>query len=268
MKDKKIDCLDKGFVRIVDFMGSDEAIVQAARVSYGEGTKTVSDDTNLIRYMLRNKHTSVFEQVVFKFHVKAPIFVFRQWHRHRTLSINELSARYSQMKDECYVPSVDRICEQSKDNKQGSGEQLDKKKAKGIVSLFEIGQEEIFEDYKRFIDSEVSRELARINLPVATYSEMYFTQNLHNLFHFLKLRMDGHAQFEIREYANALFELIKPIVPISCQAFDDYVLNSQTFSKEEMRLIKNSIAQNVDFTDSVLSKRELAEFKTKLGIGS
>lgn len=271
----KINVLDHGHVTLVDFMGTDSSIVQAARVSYGPGTKSVSEDKQLIRYMMRHKHTSVFEQVVFKFHVKAPIFVFRQWHRHRTLSLNELSARYSVMKDECYIPAPEHICSQSNTNKQGRGNQLTEHQAEEIRGRLLTGQEEAFTDYQQFINVGLARELARLNLPVSTYSEMYFTQNLHNLFHFLKLRMDAHAQYEIRVYANAIYELIKPIVPISCEAFEDYVLNAVTFSKEEISLlqaflnkeeIKETLKLSKEEFDTRLSKREIDEFKQKLGI--
>jgi thymidylate synthase (FAD) len=271
--DKCIQVLDKGFVRLVDFMGSDEAVVQAARVSYGKGTKKKSEDRALIRYMMSHRHTSVFEQVVFKFHWKLPIFVARQIVRHRMTSINELSGRYSEMPDECYVPTPDRICTQSKTNKQGSGNTLeDKVLISDIIQEIVYEQSEIFRNYQNNLKDNVSREIARINLPLSTYTEWYWTINLHNLFHFLKLRMDNHSQWETQQYANAIFELIKPIVPIACEAFEDYVLNAVTFSKQEMKLLKELLEDDCFTQRSLqkekieLSKREIEDFKKKLGI--
>jgi thymidylate synthase (FAD) len=266
-----IKVLDKGFVRLVDHMGDDSAIVQKARVSFGEGTKTVSDDKTLIRYLIRNRHTSPLEGVTFKFHIKAPLFCFRQWHRHRTWSYNEISGRYSKMKDEYYVPKEEHFTKQDPDNKQGGTNQpislfdaenrgewiedslIDEEMLKSIsdkhswAGEFAEEQENIRAQYERYLGTGVRRELARINLPLSQYSEMYATVSLHNLFHFLKLRMDKHAQFEIREFANALFESIKPIVPFACEAFEEYTLNSTTFHQKDLQaayelidLIKNS----------------------------
>jgi len=271
---KSISCLDKGFVRLVDYMGDDAAIVQAARVSYGEGTKAISEDKGLIRYLLNKKHTSPFEQVEFKFHVKAPIFVFRQWHRHRCVSINELSARYSEMKDECYLPNIEDIKLQSKDNKQCRDDSgLSHEDAFTVLEEMKLMQEDCFIHYRRLLDLGIARELARINLPVSTYSEMYWKIDLHNLFHFLKLRMDPHAQMEIRVFANALYELIKPIVPIASEAFEEYSLYAKTLSLAESNtlcdFLKVSPIKNllhlIDSSD-VLSKREKKEMKEKLGI--
>jgi len=271
---KSIDCLDKGFVRLVDFMGDDTAIVQAARVSYGEGTKTISEDKGLIRYLLNKKHTSPFEQVEFKFHVKAPIFVFRQWQRTRCASINELSARYSEMKDECYLPRIEDIKLQSKDNKQCRDDKgLPHIDARIALERMKAIQEDCFAQYRELLDLGVARELARINLPVSTYSEMYWKIDLHNLFHFLKLRMDSHAQMEIRVFANALYELIKPIVPIACEAFEEYSLYAKNLSLAESNTLCNFLKESpvenlltlIDESD-VLSKREKKEMKDKLGI--
>lgn len=279
----KINVLDKGFVRLVDHMGDDAAIVQAARVSYGEGTKSVSDDENLIRYMMRNRHTSVFEQVVLKFHVKAPIFVFRQWHRHRTFSYNELSGRYSVLNDEYYIPDEDKVTFQNPTNKQGGNDDvitpfnIKNPKDWWDSSMFErlwdwgnyFREEQIFirQNYEKYINSGMRRELARINLPVSQYSQMYATCNLHNLFHFLKLRMDSHAQYEIRVYAEAIFDLIKPKFPLACKAFEDYILNSITFSSDEVECLKKILSVNYDqfLIDTIISnKRERSEFCDKL----
>lgn len=217
----KINCLDKGFVRLVDSMGDDSSIVQMARVSYGKGTKTPSDDRRLIRYLMSNRHTSPFESVTFKFHVKAPIFVLRQWMRHRTWSYNEVSARYSEMPDEFYIPETQRLQRQSSINKQGS----DKKLVSDIPTTHALIEDHMrmsYETYCNLIRQGLSRELARIVLPVSQYSEMYAVTNLNNLLHFIRLREDTHAQAEIREYAIAMKSLIGDIVPITLEAYKDY----------------------------------------------
>lgn len=272
-----IKVLDKGEVALIDHMGSDQRVIESARVSYQKGTKQTSDDRTLIRYMARHRHTSVFEQVKFTFYVKAPIFVIRQWMRHRTWSYNEISGRYSEIQDEFYIPELNRLQKQSKSNKQGSEKELSRKVQHTIRTSMEIECEKSFENYNDYLRDDLSRELARINLPLSTYTEMYATVDLHNLFHFIKLRSDSHAQWEIQQYSNALFDLIKPIVPISCKAFEDYVLNSVTFSKQEMEIVRsmycisrkhgpvnqwlNEFCERLD-----LSKREVEEFKIKLGV--
>jgi len=258
----EIKVLDKGFVRLVDSMGSDSAIVQAARVSYGKGTKKVSEDEGLIRYLLRHKHTTPFEMVQFKFHIKAPIFVFRQWHRHRMWSYNEYSGRYSEMKDEFYVPDKDKITKQNPNNKQGgTDEQITEAKYTGYHSeygadvqdytipfdsnhaqnIFINGQANSRKDYEMFISSGMRKELARINLPLAQYSEMYASVDLHNLFHFLKLRLDSHAQYEIRVFAEAISKLIQPIVPIAYKAFEDYHLKTWSISFGEQAALSEIV---------------------------
>lgn len=273
MEKRKIDCLDKGFVKLVSFDASDAGICDAARVSYQKGTKKVQDDRSLIRYLLRHEHGTPFEMNFFRFHVKAPIFVFRQWHRHRVgISINELSARYSEMEDECYLPDLTRLQEQSSLNKQGSSEQLvDGRQLIQDSMLNE--QQDSFVNYNGYLKENLSRELSRINLPVSTYSQMHWACNLRSLFNFIRLRINSHAQFEIQQYANALYELIKPIVPISCEAFEDYVLNAVTFSGPEMELLLERLHHKG--TDDLkshlsnvnkLSKRELNEFMSKVGI--
>ena len=237
-------------VHLIDHMGDDASTVQAARVSYGQGTKTVSEDRHLIRYLMRNWHTTPFEMVEFKFRIKVPIFVARQWLRHRTASVNEVSARYSEVSNEYWVPTEYRA--QSSTNKQGSGEFM-----KDITSHPQEHSSELaFDVYDGLLSKGVSRELARIHLPQSTFTEFYWKINLHNLFHFLRLRMDSHAQQEIREPAMKVFELIKPIVPDSCQAFLDYRMNSITLSAPEIHAIKTG-----DLSD--LSSREKNELDIK-----
>lgn len=235
--EEKIKVLDKGFVYLVDHMGDDTSIVQAARVSTGKGSKNAKKDRELIRYLMRFRHTSPFEQVEFKFHVKAPIFCFRQWHRHRTASLNEMSGRYRELPEECYIPEFSRLQTQDETNHQGSSEEILEESVWIQDSMKEI-QKSSFNEYHSYLNGGLTREVARINLPLSTYSEMYWKMDLHNLFHFLGLRLHPHAQYEIREYAKAIFELIKPIVPVACEAFEDYRLNSQTFSAKEMKALK------------------------------
>ena len=212
--DKEFKVLDKGFIRLVDYMGTDARIVQSARVSYGEGTKTVREDAALIDYLLRNKHTSPFEQVVFTFHVKLPIFVARQWIRHRTARLNEISERYFILKAEFYVPAGKDIALQSSDNKQGRmNESVPQDLQNEVINSLKKQQEEIYAGYSKLLDKNIARELARINLPLSTYTEWYWQIDLHNLFHFLRLRMDAHAQKEIRDYAEVMFEICKTVPP-------------------------------------------------------
>jgi len=264
---KKINVLDDGHVTLVDYMGGDADIVAAARVSYGTGLKTPEEDTNLIRYLMRHKHTSPFEMVEFKFHLRLPIYVARQWWRHRTASINEFSQRYSEVKVQFNYNKDWRL--QDYNNKQGSKGVLNKKESEGLERLeFDtLSTSQIA--YELQLSKGVSREQARKVLPLSTYTEAYWKCNLHNIFHFLKLRMSSHAQLEIREYANALFECIKSVVPISCEAFVDYILDSQTFSKQEMSILEK-LAELLSEHCSTLpkelgfSKREVIEFKEKL----
>lgn len=269
----EIKCLDKGFARLVDYMAGDEHITFAARVSYGPDNSKKSNDEQLIRYLIRNHHTSPLEMCEFIFHLKLPIFVARQLIRHRSASVNEISGRYTELKDECYIPETKRISYQSKNNKQGSEGNLEEIQANEFIGRIQTGQEEIFSDYNEFLDKGIARELARINLPLSTYSEMYWKMDLNNLFKFLKLRMDSHSQYEIRVYANAIFDLIKPIVPYASKAFEDYILNAKTFSAEEIQIIQDIIATDAGISflmerlkETNLSKREINEFKTKLEI--
>lgn len=338
--------LDHGFVGLVDFMGDDMSIVNAARVSYGKGTNKVNTDEGLIRYLMRHKHTTPFEMVDFKFHVKAPIFVFRQWHRHRTFSINEYSGRYSEMTDEMYHPPQKDLKPQSKSNRQGRSEDmLTDHEYTAVMSAIDHIFEESYQAYKHVLGPNehggiasaptaiqnridwckeaavkaaaqsrrealeggkddpfpteesleelietyfdqngvaelksdfpgVAREIARIVLPVATYSQMYWKGNLHNLFNFLALRCDPHAQYEIRVYADAILDLIEPYVPWTVKAFKDYSLGGTTLSKVEIEVIRGLILTwddgtlqddlERDLKDRGASKREIREFLDKV----
>ena len=268
--DKRIDCLDKGFVRLIDVMGDDASIVQAARVSYGSGTKKVHEDRGLIRYLLRHAHTTPFEMVEFKFHVKLPIFVARQWIRHRTANVNEYSGRYSEMKDEFYTPAVQDIRPQSVSNKQGrSDETLPDGMAEQAAIAFKQGQDDAYAQYQDFLEQGIAREIARINLPVSNYTEWYWKIDLHNLFHFLRLRIDAHAQYEIRVFAEAIAELVKPFVPHAWEAFEDYILNAHRMTAPEMKVMKHLLQSLTMPTDEQLAElglkgREAVEFKDKM----
>lgn len=237
--DKEIKVLDKGFVRLVDYLGDDSRIVQSARVSYGEGTKSYREDKGLIDYLLRNDHTSPFEQVSFTFHIKMPIVVARQWIRHRTAKVNEISGRYSVMASEFYVPAAEDIALQSEDNKQGrQNEPVSKELAKEIQDIISAEQERVYETYTKLLDMGLAREIARINLPLSLYTEWYWTMDLHNLFHFLRLRMDAHAQKEIRVYADAIFEIVKKITPMAAEAFEKHLLTGVALSGSELEAVR------------------------------
>ena len=206
--DREFPVLDHGFVRLVDYLGGDQRIVQSARVSYGAGTKTYREDKGLINYLLRNEHTSPFEQVVLTFHTKMPVFVARQWVRHRTARLNEISGRYSVMKDEFYLPAGQRDRPAGHRQQAGPrGRRFDQTAQQAIRDALAQQQTDAYDGYQRLLDYDLARELARINLPLSTYTEWYWQIDLHNLFHFLKLRMDAHAQYEIRAYAEAMFEI-------------------------------------------------------------
>jgi len=240
--DKAFKCLNAGFVRLVDYMGGDESIVQAARVSYGKGTKTPSEDRILLRYLMRHLHTTPFEMVELKFHVKLPIFVARQWIRHRTANVNELSGRYSIMKDEFYVPSEDAIKVQSVKNKQGrSEEEVPAELRRKVLDTILLDQQSSYKRYEEFLDDNIARELARINLPLSLYTEWYWKIDLHNLLHFLNLRMDKHAQYEIRVYAETIGQLVRYVAPMAWEAFEDYVFYGEHFSRAELKVIAGNI---------------------------
>ncbi|MBD3243048.1 MAG: FAD-dependent thymidylate synthase [Chitinivibrionales bacterium] len=257
--DKEITVLDRGFVRLVDYMGGDERIVASARVSYGKGTKTFRQDRGLIHYLLRNDHTSPFEQVVFTFHAKMPIFVARQWIRHRTARVNEISGRYSVLRDEFYVPDEADVAYQSDDNKQGrSAEPAPKSVQRETVDLLLAGQQQAYADYQRLIGNNIARELARINLPLSLYTEWYWQIDLNNLFHFLRLRMDPHAQREIRAYADAIHDLARKVCPIAFEAFDDHIKGSVRLSSKEAEAVRAMLkGEGVSLDDR--ERRILAE---------
>lgn len=250
-------CLDKGFIRLVDSMGNDDAIVQAARVSYGKGTTKLNRDKALIRYLLRHRHSTPFEMVELKFHAKMPIFVARQWVRHRTANINEYSLRYSEAQHDFYIPEEKDIHFQSKFNKQGRDDtEVPTELKKKVVNYFKDISEKTFNIYDELNEAGIARELARGILPVNLYTEWYWKNDLHNIFHFLKLRMDEHAQYEIRVFANAMAEFVKQVVPIAYEAFEDYILNGMYFSNFESSLINTKLPNRIidDLKDDVIYK--------------
>jgi len=265
-----------GFVKLLDVMGNDEEVENSARISYGEGTRKVNQTRNLIRYLMRHKHTSPFEMCEVKFHLKLPIFVMRQLVRHRTANLNEYSGRYSVMSNEFYLPEGDYLAKQSTTNSQGRGEVLEQQ---GLLQ-FEFNR--IYDGasmaYQVLLEEDLSREVARAVLPVANYTECIWKIDLHNFFHFVKLRSDNHAQREIRDYADAMYELVKPNFPLCCEAFEDYVQGATTFSKQEMGVIKELLSytdtkaalagmsvKDVGVLESKLGKRETKEFLEKIG---
>lgn len=256
--------LDHGFIRVVDYMGNDSAVVQAARVSYGEGTKTALKDRGLIRYLMRHGHTSPFEMCEIKLHVKLPIFVARQWIRHRTASVNEVSARYSTLPAEYYTPEPGDICYQSEDNKQGRGDPLPAAEAEETAADMEDMSADCGAIYNYLTENaRVSRELARIVQPVSQYTEWYWKTDLHNLFHFLALRMHPHAQLEIRRYAEVISEIVKAWVPLSWEAFRDYRLTAERLSGPQADVIRRIVQEAskahpraITREDTTLSRRE------------
>lgn len=260
-----ISVFNKGFVRVVDYMGDDVAIVQAARVSYGRGTKKLSDDRSLIRYLMRHQHSSPLEMAELKLHIKLPIFVARQMIRHRTANVNEYSARYSEVPDEFYVPQEEEVNLQGTQNKQGGDEIADQQVAGEFIEAVGRICAASYEDYQKFLKMGVSRELARIVLPVDYYTQWYWKCDLRNIFNFLRLRLDLHAQHHIRIIAEAMASVVKDWVPLAWEAFDEYVLNAITFSKTELSLL-NAILQNgvVGLDNSGLGKREWEEFCSKV----
>ncbi|MCM1320844.1 MAG: FAD-dependent thymidylate synthase [Bacteroides sp.] len=262
--DKEFKVLNKGFVRLVDYMGGDSRIVQSARVSYGEGTKTIREDSALIDYLLRNQHTSPFEQVVLTFHVKMPIFVARQWIRHRTARLNEISGRYSVMTDDFYVPAAEDVAPQNPDNKQGRAtEPLPPEIAQKICDVLAADQQSMYAQYTNLIADGLARELARINLPLSLYTEIYWQIDLHNLLHFLRLRLDSHAQKEIRDYARVIMEITRAVAPMAVSSFENHILGGVNFSAEEMTALREKLAGNA----VNLSGKKLERFEKKLAEG-
>lgn len=259
--DRDILVLDKGFVRLVDYLGGDQRIVQAARVSYGAGTKSYREDRGLINYLMKNWHTSPFEQVQLSFHTKMPIFVARQWVRHRTARLNEISGRYSIMKDEFYLPAPEQIRYQSKSNKQGrSDEVVPLDQAMEIIRRMEAEQKDIYAHYEELLEKNVARELARANLPISLYTEWYWQIDLHNLFHFLQLRLDPHAQYEIRVYAEAMAKCAKAVAPLAYEAFEEHILGSVSFSRGECE----ALVAMMEGKRVLLEGRALSAFEAKV----
>lgn len=272
--DKEMPVLDHGFVRLVDYNGGDQRIVQSARVSYGSGTKTVRQDRGLIQYLLRNRHTSPFEQVNFTFHVKLPIFVARQWVRHRTARLNEISGRYSILKDEFYLPHGAALAPQAQDNKQGrSTEPFDSETQERLSQMLAADQTRSAETYHALLEANLARELARINLPVSTYTEWYWQIDLHNLFHFLELRIDPHAQYEIRVYGEVILDMVRRVAPLATEAFEEHIVGAVPLSRREFGAMQALLADTDEDARRAageaqgLEGRELDRFITKLATG-
>jgi thymidylate synthase (FAD) len=259
--DKEFPVLDKGFIRLVDYLGGDERVVQSARVSYGEGTKSYREDAGLIDYLLRNRHTSPFEQISLTFHVKMPIFIARQWIRHRMARLNEISGRYSVMKEEFYIPEAEDVALQSTDNKQGRSDRvLERPEQERVREFLAEGQADSYAEYLSMINHGIARELARINLPLSIYTEIYWNIDLHNLFHFLELRLGAHAQKEIRLYARTLLEITRKVVPRCCESFERHILGGVSFSKDELAELNTRLTGGAP----ALSGKALERFEEKL----
>ena len=261
--------LDHGFVRVIDYMGDDAAIVQSARVSYGQGTKKARDDSGLIRYLMRHWHSTPFEMCEIKLHVKLPVFVARQWIRHRTANVNEYSARYSILDREFYIPAPEHLAAQSTVNNQGRGAVLEGEEAARVLEMLKTDAGRSYDHYEEMLSQEgqdgLARELARMNLPANIYTQWYWKIDLHNLFHFLRLRADPHAQYEIRVYADVMCEIAKDWVPAAYAAFEDYRLNAVQFSGPGMACLKRMLAgENVTQETSGMSKGEWREFEQAL----
>jgi thymidylate synthase (FAD) len=271
---KPIQVLDHGFVRVIDYMGDDSAIVQAARVSYGKGTKKITQDKGLIFYLMRHRHTTPFEMCDMKFHIKLPIFVARQWIRHRTASVNEYSARYSILTKEFYIPKREHLAAQSRSNRQGRDKILSDDEAQRVLDLLQNDSETCYQHYAEMLNEDqfgtpynedktgLARELARMNITLNYYTEWYWKINLHNLLHFLALRADPHAQYEIRVYAEKMLEIVQKWVPLTYEAFVEYRLEGASLSKSMLAVIKRMLAgEEVSQENSGMTKREWDEFK-------
>jgi thymidylate synthase (FAD) len=262
--------LDHGFVRVIDYMGDDSAICQAARVSYGRGTKSVSNDEGLIRYLMRHWHSTPFEMCEIKLHVKLPVFVARQWIRHRTANVNEYSARYSILDREFYIPAPEALAAQSTVNNQGRGEALSGEEADRVLRYLRDDAMRAYDHYEEMISDEgqqgLARELARMNLPANIYTQWYWKVDLHNLLHFLRLRADAHAQYEIRVYAEAICEMVKDWVPAAYKAFEDYRMGGATLSAGALDCVRRMLnGEEVTQENSGMSKGEWREFQGVIG---
>jgi thymidylate synthase (FAD) len=273
-----VPVLDHGFVRVIDYMGDDAAIVQAARVSYGRGTRRVSEDSGLIRYLMRHRHSTPFEMCEIKYHVKLPIFVARQWIRHRTANVNEYSARYSILDREFYIPAPEQLAAQSESNRQGRGAVLAGQEAADVLDMLRADATRCYDHYAEMLNETeggevrdpsrqgLARELARMNLTLNTYTQWYWKTDLHNLFHFLSLRADAHAQYEIRVYAEAMLKSVDAWVPLAAQAFRDYRMGAVTLSAGMLAVVQRLIArEEVDQASSGLNRREWTELMAALG---
>ena len=267
---KAHEVLDHGFIRVIDYMGDDAAICQAARVSYGKGTKSVQNDEGLIRYLMRHWHSTPFEMCEIKLHVKLPVFVARQWIRHRTANVNEYSARYSILDREFYIPEADKLAAQSVINNQGRGEALSGEEAARVLEYLKGDAARCYDHYAEMIDQEgqqgLARELARMNLPANIYTQWYWKVDLHNLFHFLRLRADAHAQYEIRVYADAICNVVADWVPAAYAAFDDYRMGGANLSGKAIDCVRRMLkGEKVTQETSGMSKGEWREFEGIIG---
>ena len=262
--------LDHGFVRVIDYMGDDAAICQAARVSYGKGTKSVQNDEGLIRYLMRHWHSTPFEMCELKLHVKLPVFVARQWIRHRTANVNEYSARYSILDREFYIPAPEHVNAQSEVNNQGRGAVLQGEEAARVLEMLKADAGRCYDNYETMISQDgqsgLARELARMNLPANIYTQWYWKVDLHNLFHFLRLRADAHAQYEIRVYADAICEIAADWVPFAFKAFEDYRMGAVTMSAQMVDCMRRMLkGETVTQETSGMSMREWREFEEVIG---
>ena len=276
---KPIEVLDHGFVRVIDYMGDDSSIVQSARVSYGKGTKKISNDKGLIKYLMRHRHSTPFEMCEIKFHIKLPIFIARQWIRHRTANVNEYSARYSILDKEFYIPSAENLAAQSAINNQGRGDALTDDEASNVIQILKKDAEQTYSNYETLLNensggniideskSGIARELARMNLTLNTYTQWDWKIDLNNLLHFLALRADDHAQYEIRVYADIMLDIVKRWVPLTYAAFEDYRIGGAELSAKEITLMKKLLkGEKVSYEEEGLSKREWSELQKKFDI--
>ena len=276
---KPIEVLDHGFIRVIDYMGDDSSIVQSARVSYGKGTKKISNDKGLIKYLMRHRHSTPVEMCEIKFHIKLPIFIARQWIRHRTANVNEYSARYSILDKEFYIPSAENLAAQSAINNQGRGDALTDDEASNVIQILKKDAEQTYSNYETLLNessegniideskSGIARELARMNLTLNTYTQWYWKIDLNNLLHFLALRADDHAQYEIRVYADAMLDIVKKWVPLTYEAFEDYRIGGTELSAKEVNLMRKLLkGEKVSFEEEGLSKREWSELQRKFEI--